>query len=178
LRVGAGQLVIAVHVALLAGYCGVKSGEDPTGTCMVEGAVAPGTRVVALLASLRESSLYVAGIIRGLIILEVARDTSRVGAGQVVVPVDVALQTRRIYVETSQRPACACMVESSVAPVRGVMALLARLREVGLHVIGIGGSLEVLQMARDARGIGQVVVVVDVALRTGRSRMRTRQGEA
>ena len=165
-------------MALLAGHCGVKSGENPACTGMVEGAVAPRTSVVALLASLGESSLYVVGIVRGLVVLEVARDTSRVAAGQIVVSVDVALQTRRIYVGTSQRPSCACMVESSVAPVRSVMALLASLREVGLHVIGIGGSLEILQMARDARSIGQVVVVVDVALCTGRSRMRACQGEA
>ena len=44
------------------------------------------------------------------------------------------------------------------------VALLAGLREAGRDVVGIGGALEVLQVARHASRVGQVVVVVDVAL--------------
>ena len=44
------------------------------------------------------------------------------------------------------------------------MALLARLREICHHVIRICGALVILQVARHAGGIGQVVVVVHVTV--------------
>ena len=44
------------------------------------------------------------------------------------------------------------------------MALLAGLREGGRHVVGIGGSLIILQMAGNAGRAGEVVIVVDVAV--------------
>lgn len=58
------------------------------------------------------------------------------------------------------------------------MALLAGLREVCLHVIRAGRTLEVLQVAADARDICDVVVVVDVALRALQSCMRSRKWES
>lgn len=39
------------------------------------------------------------------------------------------------------------VIESSVAPVRGVVALLAALGKVRLHVVGIRGPLEIFQVA-------------------------------
>ena len=60
------------------------------------------------------------------------------------------------------------------------MALLAGLRESRLHVIRIGRALEILQVATDAGRIraGQVVVVVDVALRALHGGVRPGQREA
>jgi len=55
------------------------------------------------------------------------------------------------------------------------VALLACLREIGLHVIGIRGALEILQVTRHARRVRQVVIVVDMARRARRSRVRSRQ---
>ncbi len=46
------------------------------------------------------------------------------------------------------------------------MALLASLREIRSHVIRVSGSLVIGQVATHAGGIGDVVVVVDVAIRT------------
>ncbi len=58
------------------------------------------------------------------------------------------------------------------------MTVLASLRECTLHVIRIGRALEVFQVARHTRCIGQVVVAVDVALRTRQRRMRAGQRES
>ncbi len=69
------------------------------------------------------------------------------------------------------------MIEAG-GPVRGRMAGLASLRESGLHVIGIGCALEVLQVARHARSIGDAVVVVHMAGRARHAGVRTRQREA
>jgi len=44
------------------------------------------------------------------------------------------------------------------------VALLAGLRESGRHVVGIGGSLIILQVAGNAGRAGEVVIVVDVAI--------------
>ncbi len=44
------------------------------------------------------------------------------------------------------------------------MARLAGLGEAQLHVVRICCSVEVLQVARYASGLGQVVVVVDMAV--------------
>src|SRR5215471_10359192 len=44
------------------------------------------------------------------------------------------------------------------------MALLASLREVRRYMVGIGSSLEILQVTGDASGGTQVVVVIDVAI--------------
>ena len=45
-------------------------------------------------------------------------------------------------------------------------------------MVGIGRALEVLQVTRDAGGVGQVVVPVDVALRALQGHVRSGQGEA
>ena len=58
------------------------------------------------------------------------------------------------------------MVKRRVCPVAGAMALLASLGEARGDVVGIRGSLEILQVAADAcRGVDRVVVV-DVAIGT------------
>ena len=44
------------------------------------------------------------------------------------------------------------------------MALLARLRESGSHVVWVCGPQVVLQMATDARRTGEVEVVIDVTV--------------
>jgi hypothetical protein len=45
-------------------------------------------------------------------------------------------------------------------------------------MVGIVGALVILQVTGNTTGVGQVVVIVDVTLGTGRSRMRAGQGEA
>ena len=73
------------------------------------------------------------------------------------------------------------MIERAIRPFDGVMALLAIRREMRAHVVHRRfGLVVIILMATDARGIGDGVVVVDVAVRTGsrRNRMRSSQGEA
>jgi len=56
------------------------------------------------------------------------------------------------------------VVESSIQPGSRVVALITALRKVRRHVVGIRGSLVILQVTAHAGRGGQVVVVVDVAV--------------
>ena len=58
------------------------------------------------------------------------------------------------------------------------MAALARLRDSGLHVVGVGCALEIFQVAGDATGVRQVVIPIDMALRTLQWDVRSSQREA
>ena len=68
---------------------------------------------------------------------------------QVVIVVDVAIGTlpRRNRVQAGQRESRAVVIEGRVHPVGGVVTLIAGLREVRRYVIGIRGSLIILQVA-------------------------------
>ena len=72
------------------------------------------------------------------------------------------------------------VIEGSGCPVRCRVALITGLRDASLCVIRIVGVLEIGQMAIHANRVraGQVVVVVDVALRTLDGGVRTGQREA
>ena len=70
------------------------------------------------------------------------------------------------------------MIEGCVAQGSGVMALLASLGEISLYAVGNRGALKIFQVARDACRVGQVVIVIDMALRARCRVMRTGQGEA
>ena len=90
------------------------------------------------------------------------------GAAQIVVIVHVAVGAgaRRHSVQAGEREPGAVVIELRVSPVAGAMALLASLGEARGDVVGIRGSLEILQVAADAcRGVDRVVVV-DVAIGT------------
>ena len=71
------------------------------------------------------------------------------------------------------------VIERTAAPIRGRVALIARLGESCLHVIRIRRPLEILQVAVDAGRIRirQVVVVIHVARRTGNRCVRASQRE-
>ena len=102
---------------------------------------------MALFTRLREVRGDVIRIRRSLKIFQVTAD-----AGcdrQIVVIVHMALGAlpRRNCVHACERERCRVMVERSIRPRRGVMALLTGLRELRRNVIRIGRALIVLQMA-------------------------------
>ena len=169
----AGQVVTTVHVALHTRQAGVCSGKGESSTRVVEGCISPGSGAMAALTGLRHCCLHVIRIGRALVILQMARDACCVG--QVVVSVDVALRTLQGDVRPGQRETCGGVIESSIGPGRGAVAAFASLRHSSLHVVGIGRALKVLQVAGDTCGIGQVVISVDVALRTLHRRVRPGQ---
>jgi hypothetical protein len=70
------------------------------------------------------------------------------------------------------------VIKLSWLPSGRVVAHLARLRESLPGMVGIVGALVILQVTGNTTGVGQVVVIVDVTLGTGHSRMRAGQGEA
>jgi len=179
-RVGAGQIVIAVHVALLALHRRVRAGQREAGGRVIERRGAPRRGVVALLAGGGEAGLHVVRIRRFVEIRLMAGHASCIGAGQVVVVVDVALLALHRRVRTGQREARCRMVKGSARPRRGVVALLARGGEPRLHVVGVGRIVEVRLMAGNASrvGAGQIVVVVNVALRALQRGVRAGQREA
>ena len=146
----AGQVVVPIHVALRALQSSVGSSQSESSIGVVEGCVEPGDRVVAILASLGEVSLYVIRVGRTLIILEMARDT--IGTVQVEIPVDVTLRTLQGGMRAGQRESDKGMVEIRRLPGGGVVASLAGLGEIERYVIRIVGVLEISQMAPYAIG--------------------------
>ena len=104
------------------------------------------------------------GIGRSLIVLQMAAHAR--GAGQVVIVADMAIGTlaRRHGVHARQGKICHVVIERSVRPRSRVVALGASLRKVGCRVVGILGSLIILQVAAHACRASQVEVVVDVAI--------------
>src|SRR5262252_5009774 len=115
---------------------------------------------MTLLAGLGKVRLHMVGISSVLIILGMARIAGRVRAVQVVISVHMTLRTLQGSMRAGERPPRAGMIERRPSPVGCVVALLAGLRKICLHMVGIGRVLEILQMARDATRIGNVVVVV------------------
>jgi hypothetical protein len=77
-----------------------------------------------------------------------------------------------------QRPSGRGVIEGGPAPVRRSVADLALLRKPGRGMIGIVGTLKILQVAADARGDGQVIVPVGMALRALHADVCPRQREA
>ena len=65
---------------------------------------------------------------------------------------------------SGQREPGACVIECRSSPGRCVVALLAGLREVRHHVIGIRSALVILKVAGDTRVTSDLVVVVEVAV--------------
>ena len=157
----------------------VRSGQGEAGAGVVEFAVGPKHRIVAALACRREMGRHVihrrsGGVVVGLMA------THAGGCGDVVIPVYVTIQalTRRHGVRSSQGESGAGVVELAVGPKHRVMAALARRREVGSHVVHRGeGRVVVGLMAAHAGRSGDVVVVIDVAVRTLPRWHRVRSGQ-
>ena len=77
----------------------------------------------------------------------------------------ISALTRRNSVLASQLEPGLVVIEVRRGPAAGGVACLASLREASPHMIGVIRSLEILQVAGDAGPVGDVVVVVNVAVR-------------
>jgi len=147
---------------------------------VIERRIQPVGGAVAVLARRREE-LRLRGMprIRRVVVVGlVARDAQR--AVQVVVIVDMAIGAgpRRDRMRAGQRESGLRVIKFTVRPLDGVVAQLAGGRETGVRhrtvrvvVIGL--------VARNASRVGDVVVVIDVAVGAGPrwNRMRARQRE-
>lgn len=157
-------VVVDVAIRALPRRHSVRTGQREARRGVVKLAVGPEQRIVAVFAGRWETSVG-NGCSGARVVLLVARVTQR--AGEVVVIVGVAVRTlaRRSGVCSGQREARAVVVERCIEPRRGVMALLACLREVLRDVVGIGRALKIFQVTGHARCADQVVVISDVAVR-------------
>lgn len=82
-----------------------------------------------------------------------------------VVVIHVAIGASHLGVRPRKRERCVVMVERRRCPGGRAMAYIALLRQSSRHVIGIGGSLKILQVAVHTSCAREVVVSVGVALR-------------
>ncbi len=89
----------------------------------------------------------------------------------------MALRALQRRVRSRQCESSRGVVKAGI-PVGGGMTALAGLRKASLHVVGIGRSLKIFQVARDAGCVRNVVVVVDMALRALQRHVRAREREA
>ena len=131
---------------------------------------------MALVASLGEIRGDVVRIRGALIILEVAGDAS---CGiQTVIIVDMAIRALPWgnRVQSGERETRAAVVKGGIGPVGGGVALITGLREIRGDVIGIGGSLVILQVAGHTRPTREVVIIVDVAIHASARRNRVHPG--
>ena len=158
-----GVVVVDVTIHALPRRDGVQPSQRKASRRVVELAIGPQHSVVALLASRGESCVgnRSGG---GVVVVLVATDAGSAGDAVVVVDVTVRALPRRNRVRPGQRKSRLGMVEGRRLPGGGVVTGLACLREAAGYVIWVRGALKVLQVARNASGAGQVVVVVDVAV--------------
>ena len=131
---------------------------------------------MAHFASLREPLLGVVGVVRVLIILQVAGRASLVG--QVEVPVGVALVALQGRVRSGQGKSHNAVIEIGRLPGGGRVALLAGLRHAGGHVIGIGGFLIVRQVTAHTVCRGALISPAHVAGRAFQCRVHSGQRKA
>ena len=145
---------------------------------MIEFGIHPVDGVVAGFAGQGQASRNMVDRLLGVVVVLLVAGNAG-GLSQVVIIVDVAVGAgaRRHGVGAGQREPSLGVIEIRWLPGAGRVAYFAGLREAALHVIRLLGVLEILQMASDARSLGQVVVVVDVAVGTRARRHGVRAGE-
>jgi len=150
-------------VALQARNGRVKAGERPAGCAVIKRTVRPEHGVMAVLTSGREAGLNVIHRRLGIVVIRlVAGNAGR--ARQVVVVVDMTLDAWRRSVEARQCPARRRVIELAVGPENRIVTVLARRRIIQPNVVNRSLCVVVIRlMARRARGVRKVVVIIDVA---------------
>ena len=109
----AGEVVIVVDmtVGALPRWRSMRAGQGESSAVVVEGRIQPGSRVVALVAGLREIRRHVIRVRRSLEVFQVTGHAGR--AGQVVIIVDVAIAAlpRWNCVHAGEGEGCRVVVE-------------------------------------------------------------------
>ena len=166
------QVVIIVDVAISAGprRHRVISRQRESSAVVIERCIRPGRGVMALIAGLREIRGDVIRIGGALVILEVTGHARRAVQAVVVVDVAIGAGSWRNCVQPCERESSAVVVERCIRPGRGVVALVAGLREVRGDMVRVRRALIVLEVAGHARSAVQAVVIVDVAVGAGARR--------
>lgn len=172
--------VIVVHVAVyaLARRNGMRSRQREGRVVVVERRIRPHRGVVAQFALLRESSRYVGGIRGVLEIVQMACNAS--SAAQAVIVVDMAIRAlpRWHGMSASERKSGCGVIELGVGPQNRVVAGLAGGWKSCGDVRHRGDRVRIiLLVARNARGVGQVVIVIDMAIGALPRRGSVRSGE-
>lgn len=173
--IGRERRVVIVHVAICAGHVHMRPRQREGCVVVIEGRGSPACRAMANVALLREADrdmVWIGGLLK---IGEVATDARRIG--DVVVSVDVTLRALDRGVGASKRPACSGVVKRRGGPVRRRMTNLALLRKPCRGVIWIVRALIILEVARYASCVGDVVIPVDMALHALHLCVRASQGK-
>jgi hypothetical protein len=175
--VGGKVRVIVVHMAGGAGDRRVRARQWERRLAVIKCRRLPRRRRMAGLARRWEPSGNVVRVRCPLEVLQVAADAISWFSRKL--PVEVTAAARHGDVCSSQRKAGDHVVVETRggSPGAGVMACLTGLREHSLRVVGIGGALKILQVARSTVRVRQFVVAVDVAAQARRGCVRARQWE-
>jgi len=175
---GEDRVVVRIRVAGAAHTVGVAMVQREPG--VIELAIRPLDRVVAGCTGGREMGGDVVRIVRILVVRLVAAIAVRGQVFVIVVDVAVGAGARRYGMRAREGEAGLVVVKVGVGPFDRVMADLAGLRKASLHVIRVIRVVEIGQVASDAGGVVELVIVVDVAVRalSRWHRVRTGQGPA
>ena len=168
-------IVVDVTVNAHTRWRSVHAGQGERSVVVVKHSVRPQHRVVTQFASRRESSRDV--VHRGESVVVIRLMAAHAGrSGDVVVAINMATRAlqRGHHVRPGQGETGSRVVEDCIGPQHRVMTLLASLREASLHVVRIGRSLVILQMATYTGCRGDAVVAIDVAVRTLQRRHHVR----
>ena len=115
--------------------------------------------------------------IRGSVVVDLMARIA-VGRQRGVVIVDVAACARNRHMGARQGKGGVVVIEACRNPRGCAVADLTLLREPGSDVVGVRRTLEILEMAAYTGRASQVVIVIDMALRTLQRRMGASQREA
>ena len=108
------DVVVRIDVTLAALQTRVSARQRPASGCVIERCRIPVRGGMADLALLRETSRCVVGVVRALEVFQMAADASH--AGQVVVPVGMALRTRHADMRPRKREAGLGVIETRRLP--------------------------------------------------------------
>ena len=174
---GGSARVLSAHVALGAGDAGVCACQREAGRSVIEVRPRPRGRRMTLGAGLRKSRGSMRGIFRIVEIVQVATDA--IAGSAMEIPAHVALRTRQGHVRAGQGEAGeGGVIEHRSRPGIRVVALRTRLRKAELRVIGIGGRVEIFQMAGDAVRRRPLEMAAGVTGGAIQASMRSGQGES